>query len=406
MDALDRGQIRVLISRSAILHNVKLIRSVLAECTKLCAMVKADAYGHGAAIVADTLVNFSYEGLEGPAVDALAVVTLEEAEALDQDVVPTLVLRPVESLCLSHERQALETAIRNGWTLTVGSPAAACDLGRLAMACGRRASVQVMIDTGQVREGADIASLPMLLAAINSQPALKLSSLCTHFVSAEEPDNSATAEQLSLFHSATDEYGAAHPKTIRHVANSAAIFLWPQSHMDMVRPGLGIYGIDPTCRVSLDRPLRPALCWTVPLVSVRSVRKGQAVGYNQTWRAARDTRIGLVPVGYADGYLRAFGNRAMMMVHGRAAPVVGRVSMDYATIDLGGVPQACVGDEVTVLDSDPLSPASAYSLSRLAGTIPYEIFCHIGQRMPRVAAEPEESAVPQRPMKIVQREAV
>ena len=126
-------------------------------------------------------------------------------------------------------------------------------------------------------------------------------------------------------------------------------------------------------------------------MSVRDLPKGSSVGYNQTWAAPRDTRLGLVPVGYADGYLRSFSNRAMMIVQGKAVPVVGRVSMDYATIDLGTVPQATVGDEVTILDSDPLSPASAYALARNAETIPYEIFTRIGPRVHRVATDPVES---------------
>jgi alanine racemase len=124
---------------------------------------------------------------------------------------------------------------------------------------------------------------------------------------------------------------------------------------------------------------------------IRQIKKGATVGYNQTWTAARDTRIGLVPVGYADGYSRSFSNRAKMILHGKPVPVVGRVSMDYATVDLGDVPEASVGDPATVLDNDPLSPASAYALAELAGTIPYELFCRIGARVRRTAVDPADS---------------
>jgi alanine racemase len=120
------------------------------------------------------------------------------------------------------------------------------------------------------------------------------------------------------------------------------------------------------------------------------VKKGTCVGYAQTWRAERDTRVGLVPVGYADGYPRCYSNRASVLVHGRPAPVVGRISMDLTTIDLGSIPSAGVGDEVTLLDSDPLSPVSVYELAKWADTIPYEVFCRIGQRVKRVAVDPEE----------------
>jgi alanine racemase len=183
-------------------------------------------------------------------------------------------------------------------------------------------------------------------------------------------------------------------RVVRHAANSAAAFFRPDAHFDMVRPGVALYGIDPTLRPSADRTLRPAMKWTAPLVGIKDARKGTCVGYAQTWTAGRDTRVGLVPVGYADGYPRCFSNRAAVVVHGRPAPVIGRVSMDLTTVDLTDVPQAVVGDEVTLLDSDPLSPASVYALARWAETIPYEVFCRIGQRVRRVAVEPEDVPPP------------
>jgi len=158
----------------------------------------------------------------------------------------------------------------------------------------------------------------------------------------------------------------------------------------MVRPGISLYGIDPTGKPSLDRPLRPVMRWTAPLVGIRDLRQGETVGYGQTWTADRPTRIGLVPIGYADGYSREFSNRGVMLVHGCSAPVVGRVSMDLTTIDLAQVPMAGVGDEVTILDDDPLSAASVYKLAKWANTIPYEIFCRIGSRIRRVAVDPAD----------------
>ena len=158
----------------------------------------------------------------------------------------------------------------------------------------------------------------------------------------------------------------------------------------MVRPGLALYGIDPSGRPSMDRALRPAMKWTAPLVGIGDVPAGATVGYGQAWKADRPTRVGLLPVGYADGYPRCFGGRAVVVVHGRAALVIGRVSMDLTTIDLTDVPHAAMGDEVTLLDSDPLSPASVYQLAKWADTIPYEIFCGIGSRVHRVPVGREE----------------
>ena len=390
------GEPRVLVSRAALLHNARVLHRAVQPRTRICAIIKADAYGHGSTLVADALCNFSDGSTQGtPAVDWLAVASIDEADALPDVGVPTIVFRPVENAFLGRQRLKLEWAIRNEWVLTVCTPAAADDVARVALAAGRRASVQVMVDTGMTRSGVCIPRLDELLRKIDSRPSLRLVGLCTHFSNAEEPASNVTCEQLARFRRCTDDYAeASRGKLLRHAANSGATFFSRESHLDMVRPGIALYGIDPTGRPSLDRTLRPALKWTAPLVGVKPVSKGTGVGYGQTWKADRDTRIGLVPVGYADGYPRCYSNQAVTMVHGRRAPVVGRISMDLTTIDLGDVPGAAVGDEVTLLDSDPLSPASVYELARWADTIPYEVFCRIGPRVKRVAVEPEEPMSP------------
>jgi alanine racemase len=170
--------------------------------------------------------------------------------------------------------------------------------------------------------------------------------------------------------------------------------------LDMVRPGISIYGIDPTCKPSPDRPLKPVMKWVAPLIAIKEVEAGARVGYGQTWTVSKPTRLGLVPIGYADGYPRLLSNRGTMMVGGQPAPVAGRVSMDLTVIDLANVPHAMVGDDVTVLDDDPVSPASVYKIAELAETIPYEILCRIGSRVRRVAItdadEREEEALVER----------
>ena len=392
MDATVRtlGQPRALVSRAALLHNVKVLRRALPETTKICAVIKADAYGHGASIVADALTNFSSDTVEAPAVDWLAVATIDEAAALGEVNVPVMVLRPVENAYVGRERERLLEAIRRGYVLTVASPQAAGDVARIAVSCNRRANVQVMLDTGVTREGAGVDSLPALIAAIESHPSLRPHAIGTHFVSAEDSASPITADQLRRFRAASGLWTARNANLICHAANSGAIFFTAASHLDMVRPGLALYGIDPTCRPGVDRPLRPVLKWTAPLLMIRDVPAGCPVGYGHTWRAGRDTRIGLVPVGYADGYVRALSNRATMLVNNHRAPVIGRVSMDYTTIDLTHIPNAVIGDEVTVLDNDPLSPAGVYQLAEHAETIPYEILCRIGPRVARVGVDPTD----------------
>ena len=395
------GEPRVLVSRTALLHNARVIRRAVGSRVRVCGVIKADAYGHGATLVADTLCNFTHDAggdsrnnpAGAPAVDALAVASIDEADALPDPGVPVIVLRPVENAFLGRQRGKLEFAILAGWTLTICSIPAAEDVARIALACGRRAVVQVMIDCGMTRTGVSPAAVCDLLCRIDALPSLRLAGLCTHFSSAEEPGNLITDQQLRTFRRCTDAVaGELHGKILRHAANSAATFFQNQSHFDMVRPGLALYGIDPTGRPSVDRFLRPALRWTAPIVSTIAITPGTTVGYGQTWKSSRDTRIGVVPVGYADGYPRCFSNRAVVMLHGRPAPVVGRVSMDLTTIDLVDHPHATVGDEVTLLDSDPLSPASVYRLAEWADTIPYEVLCRIGPRVHRVAMDGDDAA--------------
>ncbi|MFI5377973.1 MAG: alanine racemase [Tepidisphaerales bacterium] len=393
MEAPSSLHPRVVVSRSALLHNVRILRKYLDPLTQICAVVKADAYGHGAAIVADALTNFTSGRLEAPAVDLLAVATIEEALALTPSVVPIHILRPVERIYAGLHRQELEAVIRAGHILTLVSTPAVADVARVAASLGRCVPVHIMLDTGICREGCSEQTLPRVAAAILDHPSLRLAGLATHFTSSEDPASPHTFDQIRRFRLATDALAHGRPDLVRHAANSGAVFFHPAAHFDMVRPGLAILGLDPTLHPSVDRPLRPALKWTAPLLIVRDIAAGQSVGYNQTFIAPREMRIGLVPVGYADGYCRAFSGRASMMVHGRPASVLGRVSMDYTAIDLSHVPQALPGDEVTVLDCDPLSPASAYRLAEIAETIPYELFTWIGARVKRIAVDPVDQPV-------------
>lgn len=398
------GEPRLLISRTALLQNVAAIRRSVAPSVKLCAMIKADAYGHGATLVAEALSNLSIPDRDyvAPAVDALAVATIDEAADLApaRSRLPIVIFQPVENAFIGSHRAQIELAIVNGWTLTLCSKSAADDVARIAGSIGAsrggagrhlRANVQVMIDTGMARSGECAYRARELIDRIAQWPSLKLVGVCTHFASAETANDPFTREQLRQFNDVTNDLSG---KVARHACNSAGAFLMPDAHFDMVRPGIALYGIDPTGKPSLDRALRPAMTWLAPLVGIRDIPAGTTVGYNQTWRCTRPTRLGLVPIGYADGYLRAFSNRATMIVNHKPAPVVGRVSMDLTTIDLTDIPSANIGDDAVVLDSDPLSLASVYSLARIADTIPYELFTRIGPRVKRVAVDPTDAELP------------
>ncbi|QOV90841.1 alanine racemase [Humisphaera borealis] len=386
------GEPRVLISRRSLLHNAGVIRRALSPGVRLCAMLKADAYGHGALIAADTLCNFCNDGSGKPPADTIAVASIDEAMALPDLRVPVLVFRPLENAFIGRQRLKIEEAIRHGWVLTVCSLSGVEDIARIALQVGRRANVQVMVDTGMVRSGVDVAALPGMLQHIEARPSIKLWGICTHFASAENPESAFTLEQSRRFHLATDPVGAAYGgRLTRHAANSGALFFHRTTHADMVRPGLALYGIDPSGRPTMDRPLKPVLKWLAPIVGIQEVSAGSTVGYGQTWCARRPTRVGLLPIGYADGYPRSFSNGAKVLLHGRAAAVIGRVSMDMTTVDLTDHPDAHVGEEVTLLDDNPLSPVSVYELARWSNTIPYEILSRIGARIKRVPTDPEDA---------------
>lgn len=377
---------RLLISRAALLHNVKVLRAAAGGTAKICAMIKANAYGHDAAMIADALCNFSGPaGQEAPVVDAIGVATIDEAAALPELAVPTLIFQPVENALIGPNRGRIEYAIRQNWQLMLCSKSAADDIARIATMLNAQAKVQVMIDTGMARSGVGVDRALELLHQVSQWPSLKLAGVCTHLAAADMPGDFIGEEQLNHFDRLTNHLDGKVP---RHAANSAAIFFMPRARYDMVRPGISLYGIDPAGQPSMERTLRPVAKFIAQLVGVRDIPKGQGVGYSHTWTAPRDSRIGLVPIGYADGYTRLLSNRASMIVCNKRAPVIGRVSMDLTTIDLSDIPQASIGDEVTVIDNDPLSPASAYELARHAETIPYEILCRIGPRVKRVGIDP------------------
>ena len=382
------GEPRVLINREALLHNARVIRKTVGPAVSVCAVIKADAYGHGAAIIADTLCNYPLDEMGNPPVNMLAVASIDEAMALQEPGIPVMVLRPVENCYIGRQRQQIEHAIRNEWILTVCSSAAIDDVARIALAMKSLAYVQIMVDSGMSRSGVRPADFSDLIERLRQHVSVRLFGFSTHFACSEDRQNSFTQEQLQRFNHLTQTPASTYRQNgmnlMRHAANSGGVFFWPDSHLDMVRPGLSLYGIAPTCDHSTKLDLRPVMKWTANILLVRQIPKDTGVGYGQTWHAPRDTRLGLIPVGYADGYLRSWSNHAVMMVHDQPAPVVGRISMDLTLIDLTDIPDAQPGDEVTIMDDNPASPASVYNLAKQGDTIPYEIFCRIGSRVHRV----------------------
>ncbi len=367
------------ISASAVKTNLSLLRGCLAPTTKLCAVVKGNCYGHGLDLLLDTIAAGS---------DSLAVVTGAEAIQV-RDLGYSgqlLVLFSVGPYAAQDRGEPLAELIARDVVLTVVTQDELAAVAQAGERTGKQGAVHVMIDTGMTRSGVPAAEAPKLIESIRKSPHVKLTGLYTHFATADEADKSFARTQLARFTEAVAACGGGDGLTL-HAANSAAPIELPETHLDMVRPGVSVFGYQPARQVRNKLPLRPALRLTAPLMQVKKVSPDQRVGYGLTYRFAGPGRIGLVPVGYGDGYLRCHSNRATMRVAGRDVPVRGRVSMDQTIVDLTDVPEAKVADEVQIISTDPSSPHSVQNLAALANTIPQEITSRLGGRVRKVLAE-------------------
>jgi len=243
-----------------------------------------------------------------------------------------------------------------------------------------------MIDTGMTRPGVPAGQAPQLIAAARAAPHVKLTGLYTHLAAADEADKTSARGQLAAFDRAVEQSGGRAGLTL-HAANSAAAIDLPESHLDMVRPGIAIYGYQPSDEMNTRLPLRPCLRLTGRLMQIKPVPAGSRCGYGLTYEFPRDGRVALAPVGYGDGYLRCLSNRSTVRVRGADVPVRGRVSMDQLILDVTDCPAAEVGDEVEIFSPNPADPHSVENLARLAGTVPYEVTCRLGGRVRRILVD-------------------
>jgi alanine racemase len=368
--------LRAEISTCAVRRNLRLLRERLKEGTRLCAVVKADAYGHGLALLLEAICR---------EVDALAVATAGEAMWLRQAGYDGELLMFFSPTPIADE-QTLCELIEAGVTLTVTTSSELARVGRAGRRIGRAGEIHLKVDTGMRRSGMDWRQAARLAGESRRSPGVRLTGLYTHFAAADESDKSSALTQLERFLQTVERAGGREGLTL-HAANSAAAIDLPESHLDMVRAGIAVYGYQPSDEIRNRLPLEPALRVTGRLMQVKDVEVDDRCGYGLTYTFRRATRIGLVPMGYADGYPRNLGNRAVMRIGQVDCPVRGRVSMDQIIIDLGDAPEANVGDEVEIVSDRPLAPNSIENLARLAGTIPYELTVRLGGRVQRVAVD-------------------
>lgn len=361
------------IDRSALLHNFAAVRAAVRPEVSVLAVVKADGYGHGAALAAAALTEAG--------ADWLGVATVEEAVELRSAGLgcPILVLtgaRPDQiDVVVQHDLRIalLDEAMARSF---------AARLGR------RRIRAHLKLDTGMGRLGVCAERLDGVLEVVRSSPGLELEGVFSHFADADDAATELTDAQLARFRDGVHRVRAAgmEPRWV-HLANSVATLTRPDTHGNLVRPGIVLYGIRPS-GVPPSIQLRPAMHLRTCIWQLKEVPAGSALSYGGTFVTRRASRIGVLPIGYADGYARALSNRAQVLVRGRRVPVVGRVCMDVCLIDLTDVPDVECGEEVVLWGSQNGTELSVEEVAAWQGSIPHEVLTRLGKRVPRIALEP------------------
>ena len=363
------------IDLSALRYNLTQIRDLLRGEAEILAMVKADAYGHGAGPIA--------RELESAGVSLLGVATAEEGIELRQ----TKVALPILILGGIYPGE-FQKYIESHLTPVIFDLDAAREIEEQARKTGNPFAAHLKIDTGMSRLGFPWEQWDKALNFFREVKFIQVEGLMTHFAVAESerPDDKVfTEEQIRRFQTCVAQtFRAGISPRFIHMANSSAITVWERARFNLVRPGLILYGVPPTPALGARISLKPVLSWKTKILSLRKLRGGDSVSYGRTFTCPKDSLIGTLPIGYGDGYSRRFSNRAEVLVRGKRARVVGIVCMDLTMIDVSEISGVRVGDEAVLLGRQGCDEIHAFDLARWAETIPYEIFCGIGKRVPRL----------------------
>ncbi len=360
----------------AVQSNLRAIRTLVerdGRAPDIIAVVKANAYGHGAAAVA--------RALEAAGATTLACADIEEGVALREAGISAPIL-VFGALSVSDLAGVFEHRL----TPTVSTPGAAQALERAAASRGVRIGCHLKVDTGMNRLGFRHDNLRRTMPPVIASPHLLIEAVYTHFATADVPESGFLDEQRGRFDRALAALGAMGLRHVRrHAANSAALVRDARTWYEAVRPGLLLYGIVPPPLASADLDLGPALSLSSRIVAVKGVRPGEAVGYGQRWSAEGPRTIATVPAGYADGLDTRLGGRGVVLVGGRRAPIVGAVSMDMLSVDVTDL-DVSPGDEVVIIGRQGDEEITAREMAAAIGTIPWEIVCRLGSRIQRVYA--------------------
>ena len=360
---------RIVVDLDAIGHNLQAIRAHVG--VPVMGIVKANAYGHGLVQVA--------RHLQAQGIEQLGVAFVEEGVALRRAGItaPILVLGgifgPQVALFLQHDLE-----------ITVSSLDKLRQVEATAQARGRKATIHLKIDTGMERIGVHSYSAGSFIEAAAASPWCVLKGIYSHLACADDPASPMTLLQLERFQETCAHFeriGA--PMPVRHLANSGGVLHFPQTWLDIVRPGIILYGVLPDPASQRTIAVRPALSLVSRVVFFKVVKAGNPVSYGATWQPSSDTRIVTVPVGYGDGYPRALSSRGQVLLRGQRHPLVGRVCMDQFMVDIGPAGEAYNEDEVVLIGQQGDAGISTEALAQVAGTIPYEILTGLNERIPR-----------------------
>ena len=346
--------------------------------SEMMPIVKADAYGHGLIPVVKTLIACGAR--------RFGVALLEEALEL-KEVFPELAVMVIGATNLEQS----DTLVREGIIPSIFQLSQAQALSDAAVKQNRTAKLHIKVDTGMNRIGFREADWAKILK-ISALPNLFIEGIFTHFATSDQSDLSFAREQLKQFEGLYAKLKSSGLKIpIRHAANSAAILQFPESHFELVRPGIALYGLSPSAQVGGNAGLEPVMSWKAKVSHVKSIKTGETVSYGRTFQAAYPTCVATIPVGYADGLRRALSNQGEMLIHGKRSMMIGRVCMDQTMLEVTKIKKVNVGDVVTILGKDGYEQITATEMADWLGTISYEVICGISKRVPRVYIEPTEN---------------
>lgn len=364
------------IDLDAVCHNMEHMYRNLSPGTKMMGVIKADGYGHGALPIGRELEKMDY-------VFGYAVATAEEAMILHHGGLrkPILILGYTFPYCY-------EELIQKDIRFTVFRPDTVEELSRCALKLGKNAKVHIKVDTGMTRVGImpDDEGLAFVAQALRTE-GIEIEGMFTHFAGADEADKSSAREQLEKirnFMERTERELHCHIP-VKHCSNSAGIVELPEANMDMVRAGITLYGLWPSAEVKRDIvSLKAVLSLKSHIVYIKDVEAGTPVSYGGTYVTPKRMRIATIPVGYGDGYPRGLSGKGYILIHGKKAPILGRICMDQFMVDVDGIPESAEGDEVTLIGTDGALTITMEELGDLSGRFNYELACDLGKRIPRV----------------------